>query len=73
MDSVYSAIPAALVGREQEIEIGPMSGRSNVTYWLDKRGIAMTDELVDRILQRAKRASAILTDAEIREEIGATP
>ncbi|MGE0815598.1 MAG: LeuA family protein [Vicinamibacterales bacterium] len=71
MDAVYSAIPAGLVGREQEIEIGPMSGRSNVTYWLEKRGIAATDTLVDRILQRAKRASAVLTDAEIRDEIRA--
>ncbi|MEZ5294147.1 MAG: hypothetical protein R2745_23900 [Vicinamibacterales bacterium] len=71
MDAVYSAIPAGMIGREQEIEIGPMSGRSNVTYWLEKRGIAATDSLVDRILQRAKRASAVLTDAEIRDEIRA--
>lgn len=69
MDAVYSAVPASLVGREQAIEVGPMSGRSNVTYWLEKRGIAPTEALVERILQRAKRASAVLTDAEIREEI----
>jgi 2-isopropylmalate synthase len=71
MDLVYSAIPAALVGREQEIEIGPMSGRSNVTFWLEKRGIAATEALVDRIFQKAKRSAAVLTDAEIREEVGA--
>lgn len=69
MDAVYSAVPASLVGREQVIEIGPMSGRSNVTYWLEKRGVVATDALVERILQRAKRASAVLTDAEIRDEI----
>ena len=58
MDLVYSAIPAGMVGREQEIEIGPMSGRSNVTFWLEKRGIVATEALVDRIFQKAKRASA---------------
>lgn len=71
MDAVYSAIPASLVGREQEIEIGPMSGRSNVTFWLEKRGIVPTEALVDRIFQKAKRSAAVLTDDEIREEVAA--
>ena len=39
-DAVYAAVPASLVGREQVIEVGPMSGKSNVVYWLEKRGIA---------------------------------
>src|SRR6185295_16707912 len=38
MDAVYAAVPASLVGREQEIEIGPMSGKSNVVFWLEKHG-----------------------------------
>ncbi len=71
MDAVYSAIPAGMVGREQEIEIGPMSGRSNVTYWLEKRGITATEALVDRLVQKAKRASAVLSDDEIRAEVAA--
>jgi 2-isopropylmalate synthase len=71
VDSVYSAIPAAMVGREQVIEIGPMSGRSNVTYWLEKRGLTVDDALVDRILQKAKRSSTVLTEVEIRDEIEA--
>ena len=71
MDAVYSAIPAGLVGREQQIEIGPLSGRSNVTFWLEKRGITATEALVDRIFLKAKRASSVLTDAEIREEVAA--
>jgi hypothetical protein len=50
-----------------------MSGRSNVTYWLEKRGLTATEDLVDRIFQKAKRASAVLTDAEILAEIGAAP
>src|SRR5207245_1375563 len=38
VDAVYSGVPASLVGRQQEIEIGPLSGRSNVIYWLERRG-----------------------------------
>ncbi len=64
-DAVYSSIPARLVGREQEIEVGPMSGRSNVVYWLEKRGVTPTEELVDRIFTRAKGSSTVLTEAEI--------
>jgi 2-isopropylmalate synthase len=65
MDAVYSAIPASLVGREQEIEIGPMSGKSNVIYWLEKRGIRPTEPLVDRIFRKAKESPTVLTEAEV--------
>ncbi len=65
MDSVYSAIPASLVGREQEIDVGPMSGRSNVIYWLEKRGITPADQMVDRVLQKAKASATVLTEEEI--------
>jgi len=71
VDAVYSAVPASLVGRQQEIEVGPMSGKSNVVYWLEKRGLPVTDEVVDRIFARAKASACVLTEAEIREEIGA--
>ena len=66
-DAVYSGVPASLVGREQAIEVGPMSGRSNVVYWLERRGIEATDERVDRIFAKAKAASGVLTETEIRE------
>ena len=66
-DAVYAGVPASLVGREQEIEVGPMSGKSNVVYWLEKRGIAATDELVDRIFAKAKGAMTVLTEADIRQ------
>ncbi len=72
-DAVYSSVPAHMVGREQEIEIGPMSGKSNVVYWLEKRGITASDELVDRIFARAKSSTTVLTEAEIREEIDRPP
>jgi 2-isopropylmalate synthase len=64
-DAVYSGVPAHLFGMEQVIEIGPMSGRSNVVYWLDKHGIAASDDLVDRILSTAKQSSSVLTEEEI--------
>jgi 2-isopropylmalate synthase len=52
---------------EQKIEIGPLSGKSNVIYWLEKRGIKPTDERVEKIFARAKQADRLLTDAEILE------
>ena len=39
-DRVYSGVPAEMVGRHQEIEVGPMSGESNVVFWLEKIGRA---------------------------------
>ena len=69
VDAVYSGVPASLVGREQEIEVGPMSGKSNVLFWLEKRGLTASDELVDRIFTRAKDSSSVLTEQEILEEV----
>src|SRR5262249_43097176 len=67
MDAVYSAVPASLVGREQEIEIGPMSGRSNVVFWLERRGLPATDEVVDRIFSAAKSSNRMLTHEQIEQ------
>jgi len=64
-DAIYSGVPAHLFGLEQIIEIGPMSGRSNVVYWFGKHGIAATDELVDRVLSAAKQSSSVLTEQEV--------
>jgi 2-isopropylmalate synthase len=64
-------VPASLVGREQQIDIGPMSGKSNVVFWLERRGIAPNAELVDRIFAKAKASATVLTDSEIRAEIAA--
>ncbi|MGA8872875.1 MAG: LeuA family protein [Candidatus Acidiferrales bacterium] len=64
-DTIYSGVPAHLFGLEQVIEVGPMSGRSNVVYWLAKRGIPAGDEAVDRILAAAKQSSRVLTEEEI--------
>jgi isopropylmalate/homocitrate/citramalate synthase len=64
-DAIYSGVPARLFGLEQIIEIGPMSGRSNVIYWLGKRGIPATDEIVDRIFAAAKQSDSVLTEQEV--------
>ena len=65
-DRVYSGVPASMVGREQEIEIGPMSGISNVRYWLAKRGYDAGDTaLCKRIFARAKTADRTLTEDEV--------
>jgi 2-isopropylmalate synthase len=66
-NQVYSGVPSHWFGMEQRIEIGPMSGKSNVIYWLEKRGIEPTDERVEKIFARAKQADRLLTDAEILE------
>jgi isopropylmalate/homocitrate/citramalate synthase len=69
VDAVYSGVPASLVSRTQEIEIGPMSGKSNVVYWLESRGIEATDERVDRIFDKAKKSACVLTEPEIRQAL----
>ena len=65
-DAVYSAVPATMVGRQQTIEVGPLSGKSNVIYWLERRGIEATDDRVDRIYSKAKAASGVLKEDEIK-------
>jgi 2-isopropylmalate synthase len=64
-DLVYSGVPAAMVGRFQEIEIGPMSGESNVKYWLERRNLAAHRDNIGRIMDAAKKSDRLLTDEEI--------
>jgi 2-isopropylmalate synthase len=65
-DRVYSAVPAADFGRSQEITIGPLSGKSNVVWWLERRGLPVTDAAVAAVLARAKHSPRVLTDEEIQ-------
>ena len=69
-NTVYSGVPAHYFGLEQTIEIGPMSGKSNVSFWLERHGIQATDELVDRIYQTAKASDHCLSEEEIRDCCG---
>jgi len=68
-DAVYSGVPAALVDRRQEIEIGPVAGHSNVVFWLEMNGCDPTVERIERILALAKQSCRILTEGEIRSAL----
>jgi len=65
-DAIYSGVPAHLFGLEQIVEVGPMSGKSNVLYWLARHNIPATDERVNRIFDAAKQSSRMLSDEELR-------
>lgn len=64
-DRVYSGVPAGEFGREQVITIGPMSGKSNIVFWLEKRGMPANEDVVNRIFEKAKQATRLLSDDEI--------
>ena len=62
---VYSGVPADDFGLEQKISVGPMSGRSNVVWFLEKRGVEPTDERIAAVLERAKTSDRLLTEEEV--------
>ena len=64
-DRIYSGVPASWIGRTQTIEIGPMSGASNVMHYLQAHGLSDRPEVVDAVLALAKRSDRLLTDEEI--------
>jgi isopropylmalate/homocitrate/citramalate synthase len=64
-DRVYSGVPASLLGREQRIEVGPMSGESNVVFWLEQRKIEPTRARIDRIMTVAKASDRVLGESEL--------
>jgi 2-isopropylmalate synthase len=66
-NTVYSGVPSHYFGMEQIIEIGPMSGKSNVIFWLERKGLTADNETVERIFQRAKQSNRTLLDSEIIE------
>ena len=72
-NAIYSGVPADLFGLEQVIEIGPLSGKSNVIFWLEKRGITPNETLVDRIYEAAKKSERVLDEKEILALVDAVP
>jgi 2-isopropylmalate synthase len=66
-DLIYSGVPAGMFGLKQVIEVGPMSGKSNVIYWLESRGIEATEERVARIFEHAKQSSAVMEEQTVME------
>jgi 2-isopropylmalate synthase len=68
---VYSGVPADDFGYEQRIAVGPMSGKSNVIWWLERHGFPADEARVTRIFAAAKASDRVLTEPELRELAGA--
>jgi 2-isopropylmalate synthase len=66
-DRVYSSVPASLVGCRQIIDVGPMSGLSNVVHWLQENDYPPDKELSEIILEQAKKAPSVLSQIELHE------
>src|SRR5205823_6233872 len=65
-NTVYSGVPSHVFGLEQIIDVGPMSGKSNVIFWLERHGLAAGDEIVERVYKFAKASNHTLSEDEIR-------
>jgi len=64
-DRVYSGVPAGDFGLGQVIRVGPMSGKSNVVWWLKEHGYESDDERVERLFRAAKESRELLSDDEL--------
>ena len=64
-DQIYSGVPASLVGKQQEIEVGPMSGVSNVIYWLSSRDVEAKPGLVEALFAAVKATDHTWTESEV--------
>lgn len=64
-ERVYTGVPAEMIGREHSIEIGPMSGVSNVRYWLRAHGYPLEDATIDHIFDAAKRSDHVFSEDEV--------
>jgi 2-isopropylmalate synthase len=65
-DLVYSGVPASAVGLSQKVDVGRMSGKSNVLFWCAANGVQPKDSLVQAILDAAHSSRTVLTDEELR-------
>ncbi|HTF42875.1 MAG TPA: LeuA family protein [Terriglobales bacterium] len=66
-NAVYSGVPSHVFGMEQVIDVGPMSGKSNILFWLERHNFPVDDKVVERIYQRAKASDHTLSEAELLE------
>lgn len=64
---VYSPFHPEIFDRELEILVGPMSGVSNVIWNLEKLGIEVTDDLIEKILLVAKRENRFLKSFDLKK------
>jgi isopropylmalate/homocitrate/citramalate synthase len=72
-NTVYSGVPSHIFGLQQIIDIGPMSGKSNVLFWLEHRGLPANEDVVERIYKCAKASDHTLSEAEILECVQPAP
>ena len=68
-DRVYSGVPAGDFGLKQIIRIGHMSGRSNITWWLNQNGYEASDDLVEHMFEVAKSQRSLMSDEEVHAAI----
>ncbi|HET7208786.1 MAG TPA: LeuA family protein [Terriglobales bacterium] len=66
-NTVYSGVPSHVFGLEQVIDVGPMSGKSNIVFWLERHGLKADEACVERIYRRAKSSDHTLSESEILE------
>jgi 2-isopropylmalate synthase len=69
-DRIYSGVPAGMFGLEQVIRVGPMSGKSNVAWVLERNGVEPTEERLANVLALAKTTPRMLSDEEVLEAAG---
>lgn len=68
-DRVYSGVPAQDYGLQQVIRIGHMSGRSNITWWLQQNEYDVEDDLVAHLFEVAKSQRRLMSDEEVHTAI----
>lgn len=66
-DGVCSAVPASLVGAVHRVDVSPVSGLSNVRWWLAQHGYDPSDLVLMReLLLAVKQTQRVATDDELR-------
>ena len=67
-DDVGSAVPASFVGAEHCIDVGPVSGLSNVRWWLSQHGYDAGDLVLMReLLLCVKQMQRVASNDELRD------
>ncbi len=73
-DRIYSSVPAAMFGASQKIEVSPLSGLSNVKFWLEEHGYDASDQArCERLFEAAKVADRVLSEEECHRVASADP
>lgn len=69
-DDVASAVPAGLVGAEHRVDVSPVSGLSNVRWWLAQHGYDPGDLVLMReLLLAVKQTQRVATDDELHDMV----